>query len=80
MKRLLQVSLFLMMALVLVGCGGNATSTTPTASLSDEESAETGDVTTNRASEAAGDNFRADPASWVGNSGSPQLVEVFSYD
>jgi hypothetical protein len=73
-KRVLQAIVLLTMTAILVGCGGDATTITPTASVSD------GETGNNRPSAPAGDDYRPDPASWVGNSGTPQLVEVFSYD
>lgn len=84
MRRILQVVLSVVMLLMLVGCGGNAPATTPTAPASDSDSLSGGTAenqnTTNRPSAPAEGDFRPDPASWVANSGYPQLVEVFSYD
>ncbi|MCU0482618.1 MAG: hypothetical protein MUE54_15615 [Anaerolineae bacterium] len=84
MKRILQVVLSAMLLMMLVGCGGNAPTATPTAPASDSESQTGGTAenqnTANRPSAPAGDDFRPDPASWVANTGYPQLVEVFSYD
>lgn len=84
MRRVLQVILWVQMILMLVGCGGNVPATTPTAPISDSESQTGGNADNqnmaNRPSAPAEEDFRPDPASWVANTGYPQLVEVFSYD
>lgn len=77
MQRFLMVMVLSVLALVLAGCGGDASPTTPTANPSASDNTQSG---TNRPSEPANNDFRPDPASWVANSGFPQLVEVFSYD
>ncbi|MCL4255810.1 MAG: hypothetical protein KJ043_18785 [Anaerolineae bacterium] len=77
MQRFLMVIILSALALVLTACGGDNSPTTPTANPSASDNTQTG---TNRPSAPANDDFRSDPASWVANSGFPQLVEVFSYD